>query len=82
MPEQRITAELRQRVIERAYGCCEYCRSHARYATQSFSVEHIVARAKGGATTLDNLALSYQGCNNHKYDKMANNRQRTNVQTS
>lgn len=70
MPDERIGAELRQRVIERAAGCCEYCRSQAKYATQSFSVEHVVARAKGGMTTLDNLALACQGCNNHKYDKV------------
>ncbi len=69
MPDQRITSELRQSVIERARGCCEYCRSQAAYATQSFSVEHILARSKGGATTLDSLALACQGCNNHKYDK-------------
>ncbi len=69
MPDQRITTELRQQVIKRAGDCCEYCRSQAKYATQSFSVEPIVARAKGGATALDNLALACQGCNNHKYDK-------------
>jgi 5-methylcytosine-specific restriction endonuclease McrA len=37
---------------------------------QSLSVEHILARTKGGTTTSDNLALACQGCNNHKYDKM------------
>jgi hypothetical protein len=71
MPEQRISAELRQQVTERADGNCEYCRSQARYATQPFSVEHIIPRAKGGPTTLENLALACQGCNNHKYDKVA-----------
>lgn len=70
MPDPSLTAEQRQAVIERARGCCEYCWSQARYATQSFSVEHIVPRSKGGATTLDNLALSCQGCNNHKYNKI------------
>ena len=69
MPDARLTAELRQRVTERASGCCEYCWSQARYATHAFSVEHIVARARGGTTVLDNLALACQGCNNHKYDK-------------
>jgi 5-methylcytosine-specific restriction endonuclease McrA len=72
MREQRLTAELRQQVIERARGCCEYCRSQAAYASQSFSVEHIVPRARGGTTSVDNLALACQGCNNHKYDKIAN----------
>jgi 5-methylcytosine-specific restriction endonuclease McrA len=70
MPEQRISAELRQQVTERAHTSCEYCRSQARYATQPFSVEHIIPRAKSGPTTLENLALACQGCNNHKYDKV------------
>src|SRR5215211_6301028 len=70
MSDQRVSPELRQRVIERAHGCCEYCRSQSAYATQSFSVEHILPRAKGGTTTLDNLALACQGCNNHKYEKI------------
>jgi len=59
------------RVRERARGCCEYCLSQAAYATQAFSVEHIVARARDGRSTPDNLALACQGCNNHKYDKAA-----------
>jgi 5-methylcytosine-specific restriction endonuclease McrA len=58
MPEQRITAEQKQAVLERARGCCEYCRSQARFATQSFSTEHIIPRHWGGETTLDNLALA------------------------
>lgn len=70
MPESRISADLREQVSLRANGCCEYCRSQARYATQAFSVEHILPRAQDGATSLDNLALACQGCNNHKYDKV------------
>lgn len=70
MSEARITSELRARVEERARACCEYCRSQSRFATQSFSIEHIVPRNKGGATVDENLALSCQGCNNHKYDKV------------
>ena len=41
MPEKRVTAEQKQAVLERAHGCCEYCKSQARFATQSFSIEHI-----------------------------------------
>jgi hypothetical protein len=70
MPEQRISSELRQQVVSRAYGCCEYCRSQSRYATHPFSVEHIIPRSRGGSTTPENLALACQGCNNHKYDKI------------
>jgi hypothetical protein len=40
------------------------------FATQSFSVEHILPRHEGGKTTLENLVLSCQGCNNHKYAKV------------
>jgi hypothetical protein len=32
-------------------------------------VEHIVPRAQDGGESLDNLALSCQGCNNHKHAK-------------
>lgn len=69
MPEQRITARQRQAVVERAGGCCEYCRSQMRFATQSFSVEHIKPRSQSGKTRSDNLALACQGCNSHKYTK-------------
>lgn len=57
-------------MAERAHGCCEYCRSQERFATHSFSVEHITPRRRGGASVQDNLAFSCQGCNNHKYTKM------------
>ncbi len=71
MPEKRATAEQRQTVLERAHGCCERsaCRSQARFATQSFSTEHVIPRHSSGETALDNLALACQGCNSHKYTK-------------
>lgn len=67
--EQRISPVLRRFVFERAHACCEYCQSQARFATESFVVEHINPRARGGTTTLDNLALSCSGCNGHKAKK-------------
>ena len=69
MSDRSIKAQLKQAVITRASGCCEYCRSQARFATQAFSIEHIQPQSRGGKTTLDNLALACQGCNNHKYTK-------------
>ena len=71
MPESRVTTQQKNLVAERARDCCEYCRSHARFALQPFSVEHIIPHSQGGTTTLDNLALACQGCNNHKYNKTA-----------
>jgi len=69
MAKPRITARQKKAIVERARGCCEYCRSQARFAMQPFSVEHIIPQSQGGQNKLDNLALSCQGCNNHKYTK-------------
>lgn len=65
----RISAQIRRMVWNRAEGCCEYCRSQARFATQAFSIEHIIPRKAGGTNEATNLALACQGCNNHKYTK-------------
>lgn len=70
MSNERVTAEQRRLVIERAKSCCEYCISQMNFSTQSFSVEHILPCAKGGSSALENLALSCQGCNNHKFTKI------------
>jgi len=69
MREERVSAELRAEVAERARHCCEYCRSQARFAMQAFSVEHVRPRSQQGKTSSDNLALACQGCNNHKYNR-------------
>ena len=69
MAKKSLPAQLKQTIIERARGCCEYCRSQARFSTQAFSVEHIIPVSSGGETVSDNLALACQGCNNHKYTK-------------
>lgn len=69
MPDIRVTSQQKQAVFERAKGCCEYCRSQVRFATQPFSMDHILPRSQGGETTLENLALACQGCNNHQYTK-------------
>lgn len=65
----RVSEELRALVVERARDRCEYCLSPATYATQRFSVEHVLPRAKGGQNAFENLALACQGCNNHKYNR-------------
>lgn len=65
----RRKISLRRFVAERAGGCCEYCRSPAAFAHQSFSLEHIRPRSRKGKRTAANLAFSCQGCNNHKYNR-------------
>ena len=64
-----ISVKTRRLVVERARGLCEYCRTPERYSTVSFAVEHIVPQSNGGESSLENLALSCQECNNHKYTK-------------
>lgn len=70
MADRRPTARQREIIRTRAGECCEYCRSQDRFATQAFSIEHIIPRAAGGQTVTDNLALACQGCNNHKYTRI------------
>lgn len=69
LSEKRVTAQQKRIVIRQAQGCCEYCHSQLRFTNQSFSIEHIIPKSQRGQTTLDNLALSCQSCNNHKYTK-------------
>jgi hypothetical protein len=65
----RRKAPLHEFVLQRAQGRCEYCRSPAAFAHQSFSLEHVRPRSRRGKKELSNLALSCQGCNNHKYNR-------------
>jgi hypothetical protein len=69
MPRRYITALEQQQIIDRAGRRCEYCKCPMDYTSQSFVCEHIIPVAKGGQTSLDNLALACGGCNNHKYTK-------------
>lgn len=67
MTDPRPSARVREAVIHRAQGYCEYCRSPMRYCPDPFAVEHIVPRVAGGRNAFHNLALACQGCNNHKF---------------
>jgi hypothetical protein len=67
MPEFRLTQQQRNLIKQRANNCCEYCKSQAKFSPDSFSIEHIIPRSKGGTSDLDNLAVACQGCNNFKY---------------
>ena len=69
MSSKRVTAQQKRRVIDRANGCCEYCHSQLHFTNHSFSIEHIIPKSQDGESDLDNLALSCQSCNNHKYTK-------------
>jgi hypothetical protein len=64
-----LTKAVREFVFRRARGRCDYCHSPAAFAHQTFSIEHIRPRSRRGDDSLGNLAVSCQGCNNHKYNR-------------
>ena len=70
MPEVKVGIRQKRSVLARAHECCEYCRSQQKYSSDPFAAEHIVPRAAGGTSSLDNLALSCSGCNGHKFTHM------------
>ncbi len=57
------TRQYRAFVTSRAGGACEYCRLVQEFSGNVFHIEHVVPKSLGGATSLDNLALSCSGCN-------------------
>src|SRR5919201_197069 len=56
-------------VARRARYRCEYCGYPEAASSTPLEVDHIVPEAKGGLTTLDNLALCCRSCNLHKHIK-------------
>ncbi len=66
-----VPAKLRELIIQRAGGCCEYCRVSQESSDISFQVEHIIAVSHGGKTVENNLALSCPRCNLFKGSNIA-----------
>ena len=66
MTSNPISASLRQLVIERAQGRCEYCLIHQDVSIYSHEIDHIIALKHSGQTIAENLALSCLPCNRHK----------------
>jgi HNH endonuclease len=69
MSRRYITTNEQEQIIDRAQRRCEYCQCPMDYSSQPFVCEHITPIAKGGETSLDNLALACGGCNGYKYTK-------------
>lgn|SRR5574341_190456 len=61
-----IPDTLRQQVIERAQGRCEYCLISQFDVLFPHEVDHIIATKHRGQTVLDNLCLSCVHCNRNK----------------
>lgn len=66
---ERVPQNLRQEVARRAQQLCEYCRCPDEFSPNSFTIDHIQPRQRGGKTSLQNLAWACSGCNGRKYTK-------------
>jgi hypothetical protein len=60
-----IAPSLRQVVIERAQGRCEYCLTWQAIVVE-MEVDHVVPESVGGPTEAANLCLTCVGCNGFK----------------
>jgi hypothetical protein len=48
MPSRRVSAALRDLVGQRADWCCEYRKTPERFVSDSYSMDHILPRSRGG----------------------------------
>jgi 5-methylcytosine-specific restriction endonuclease McrA len=71
MNRPHIPNALRQAVVERANGRCEYCLIHEDDRPEVHQVDHVIALKHGGQTIIQNLALACAVCNNNKGSDLA-----------
>lgn len=71
MKRTYIKKAIREKVIKKAQGICEYCKSPRAYATELFTLDHIIPISKGGSNEFNNLAYCCSGCNTFKSDIIA-----------
>lgn len=62
-----VSSRLRRQVAERARYFCEYCQTQRKMVV-TMQIDHIIPKAAGGTTALDNLCLACIGCNSFKRD--------------
>jgi 5-methylcytosine-specific restriction endonuclease McrA len=63
---KHIPARLRQLVLRRSGGRCEYCRLSQVGQEATFHIDHIKPVSAGGETAADNLALACVSCSLRK----------------
>ena len=66
-----IAAALRDEVVLRASGRCEYCGLSQAGQEATFHIDHVVPRAASGLTEADNLALACVSCSLRKWARQA-----------
>jgi HNH endonuclease len=65
-----ISEATQNKVRQRAEFLCEYCHASEQWQYVSFTVDHVIPLTKGGANSIDNLALACFHCNRQKSDKL------------
>ena len=71
MSAGHIPASLQRRVRLRASDRCEYCRIAQAGQEATFHIDHVIPRASGGPTSLENLALACVSCSLRKAARTA-----------
>ncbi len=65
LPDAYVTFS-RRNLFKRDHNTCQYC--GAQPGTEELTIDHIVPRAQGGATTWTNCVLACVACNKRKAD--------------
>jgi hypothetical protein len=65
----RVSAKLRDVIIQTAKNRCGYCRTPQNLVPIPFEIEHILPKAAGGTDDEENLWLSCGVCNSFKHAK-------------
>ncbi|GIK67125.1 MAG: HNH endonuclease [Chloroflexota bacterium] len=63
----RISKKMRQQVLDRANGLCEYCQTSEELVL-TIEIDHIIPIEAGGKNELGNLCVACDSCNSRKLD--------------
>ncbi len=66
-----VSPALHNEFVRRAGNRCEYCGLSQLGQEATFHIDHVLSRAAGGATTIDNLALACVSCSLRKGAKQS-----------
>lgn len=70
MAKTVIPIALRERVMQRASHCCEYCRTLDSYLPHDFTMDHLLPISMFGTNDFENLAYACFICNRLKSNKL------------
>ena len=69
MSGKYIRKAVKEKILERAKERCEYCQSFMNISSHTFHIDHVTPISKGGDNELNNLCLSFGGCNSRKSNR-------------